>query len=84
MKSQFAFKVLGKSTDTQNLLMYGTKQIIFFMRGELITNGACIPIWKWQTELLRLNLYAYKFYYSTSLLNIGVTFLIITMYSDIM
>jgi len=51
MKSQFEFMVLVKSTDTQNLLMFGTKQIIFFMRIELITNGAYIPIWKWQTEL---------------------------------
>lgn len=33
---------------------------------------------------LRLNLYAYKFYYSMSLFNVGVTFLKITVYSDIM
>lgn len=46
MKSQFAFKLLVKSIHTQNMLMFGTKQIIFFMRVELITYVACIPIWK--------------------------------------
>jgi hypothetical protein len=51
MKSLFDLKVPVKSIDTQNLLMFGTKQIIFFMRVELITSGARIPIWKWQTEL---------------------------------
>lgn len=55
MKSQFAFKVPVKSIDTQNLLMFGMKQITFFMCVELITSGARIPIWKWQTELWDLN-----------------------------
>lgn len=56
MKSQFAFKVPVKSIDKQNLLMFGMKQISFFMHVELITSGARIPIWKWQTELWDLSL----------------------------
>jgi hypothetical protein len=84
MKSQFAFKVLVKSNDTQYLPNVPNETDYL--------SHVCRINYQWGSHsnlevtnrTLRLNLYAYKFYYSKSLFNDGVTFLKITVYSDIM